>query len=384
MFGGTGLDGANAVTADADGNVFVAGYVDATTADIANSGDAVLIKYGADGLKKWTIPFGTPGGEQANAVEVDGNGNIYVSGTVWGAFTGFTNGGMGDAYVAKFDSRGNRLWVIQFGGLRMDNAPALAVDANNIPYVVGRISTNLPNQTEYPDGGGFLMKLNPTDGSITWSLHLSDDAINAITIQGNSIYVAGTTNSSMEGSAHSGMKDVFVARYDIAGNRTWLKTIGSPADDVPNDIIIHGTDVLVAGYTYRVLDGQIIGTGPHVLLLKYQASDGALGWERVSRENGDAAEAIVAADDTLFITGYIKRGDFTSYNNILIRSYDLDGQAGWSVQIGSQGSTSARDIIMVGSELVVVGAIDEALDNQVYYGLGDGLLVRYSQAGCRL
>ena len=93
----------------------------------------------------WTRQFGTTGNETDIQVAVDASGNIVVAGTSNGAFTGLTQnwGPREDAFVARFDGAGNKLWVKQFGNVRVGNL-GVAVDNDGNTFVAGSLSNAVP------------------------------------------------------------------------------------------------------------------------------------------------------------------------------------------------------------------------------------------------
>src|SRR5829696_1019096 len=75
---GNDLDVATAVALDTNGNVFVTGYSTGSGGDY----DYTTIKYSGAGVPLWTNRYNGPGngGDQAHAVAVDSNGNVFVTG----------------------------------------------------------------------------------------------------------------------------------------------------------------------------------------------------------------------------------------------------------------------------------------------------------------
>ncbi len=71
-----GWDEPTAIAVDAQGNVYVTGSI---TVSATNS-DYCTIRYGTDFGLNWTRRYGLSGGDGANAIALDGAGNVYVTG----------------------------------------------------------------------------------------------------------------------------------------------------------------------------------------------------------------------------------------------------------------------------------------------------------------
>lgn len=98
-------------TVDAEGNLYVAGWTEGTLAQGGSlKGRALLAKFEPDGELAWIRRFGEIGGF-AHDVDIDGEGNLYVTGqarphnqddpTAAPAFS---------AFLTKLDSHGDMLW----------------------------------------------------------------------------------------------------------------------------------------------------------------------------------------------------------------------------------------------------------------------------------
>src|SRR5262249_12832307 len=96
-------DIATSIATDNAGNVVVTG---------ASSDDYTTIKYSGAGVPLWTNRYHGPGngGNQANAVAVDGNGNAYVTGY------SSTSGGSSDYATIKYSAAGVPLWTNRYNG----------------------------------------------------------------------------------------------------------------------------------------------------------------------------------------------------------------------------------------------------------------------------
>jgi len=237
FLGGSGYDNATSITADASGNIYVAGAT--TSTDFPTTPGALQTMCGPSCLD--TNAFVTKlnssgseliystylGGSSQNAIlglAVDGSGNAYVTGftfspdfpTTPGAFqTMYPGGSNGTAFISKLNSTGSALVYSSFlGGSGGDSASQLAVDSSGDAYIVGSTcSTNFPVtlgafQTVY--GGGtcvngkygdvFVTKVGPTGASLVYSTYLggsSNENGYAIAIDSSgSAYVGGYTCST--------------------------------------------------------------------------------------------------------------------------------------------------------------------------------------------
>ena len=122
---------------DSSGNVVVTG----TSTDSASFDDYATIKYSNAGVPMWTNRYNGPGNfiDRAQAVAVDGSGNVFV--------TGHSNGG--DSYddyaTVAYSSAGMPLWTNRYNGPGnfVDLARAVTVDSSGCVIVTG-----------YSDGSG--------------------------------------------------------------------------------------------------------------------------------------------------------------------------------------------------------------------------------------
>lgn len=110
---GTDLnDKGAAVTRDAAGNLYVAGFSDGRIGASVGKFDAVLVKYAPDSTRQWVRQFGTTEDDaadafaEANLYLANHGGSIYASGLTLGDVVGQTQLGLGDVFLARFDTLG--------------------------------------------------------------------------------------------------------------------------------------------------------------------------------------------------------------------------------------------------------------------------------------
>ncbi len=211
------------VATDRSGNVFVtgtfmgsvdfgAGYL--TSASL--SYDVFLAKLDSAGNYKWARRFGNTGSDIGYSVAADNGGNVVVTGSFYGAvdFGGglHASAGLGDIFVAKYDTDGNYLWSDSMGGTGLDVAYGVGVDrVTNEVVITGYF------QGSVNFGGGLLTSF--------------------------------------------GSDDIFVAKYDgLTGSHIWSKEFGDTVIDRGTAVAIDTIgNVLLSGYFKGIAD---FGSGP--------------------------------------------------------------------------------------------------------------------------
>ncbi len=142
--GGAGTDYPGDVTTDKNGNCYVAGRLSVGYVWPSGFGftDAFIAKYDSKGERKWLMTFGGKWDDGASVVKVDRLGNIYVAGSFmdtasFGSERPLVSRGREDMFIAKFDSNGTCLWAVQAGGAEADGVSGFSLDAFGNFYVTG-------------------------------------------------------------------------------------------------------------------------------------------------------------------------------------------------------------------------------------------------------
>jgi hypothetical protein len=133
---GSGVDRAQALAVDGGGNVIVTGY----SVGSGSGEDYATIKYSNSGVALWTNRFNGPGNDglgngsdRALAIVVGGGGHVLV--------TGYSTG-IGSAYdfaTVAYSGSGVPLWTNRYNGTGngFDSASTLALDGNGNLFVSG-------------------------------------------------------------------------------------------------------------------------------------------------------------------------------------------------------------------------------------------------------
>lgn len=280
MFGGNNLDGFQAADTDADGNLFVVGYTNATTFPVQNAGtfyqgvnaganDAVLVKFSNAGVLLWSTYYGGSNVELGQYVAVDNLGNVILVGEtrsndfpVQNAgtfFQGASGGGTIDGFIVKFDNLGNRLWSTYYGGTGNDKVISADFDPSGNLWLTGHTtSTDFPVQNsgtffQGVNGGSedmFLLKFtnNGTRVLATYYGGSNIDQSNSVyASQNGEIFLTGSTRSLnfptqnsggfFQGVFAGGVDDAAIVKFDNAGNRLWSTYYGGSGDEQGSSVI---------------------------------------------------------------------------------------------------------------------------------------------------
>ncbi len=309
-----GYDEATALAVDVNGNVYVTGGSEGSGATL----DYATIKYDANGTQLWVARYDGPGNgyDEASALAVDVNGNVYVTGGSEGS------GATLDYATIKYDANGNTLWVARYDGpgYSTDEATALAVDADGNVYVTGGSvgsGANHDYATIKYDANGTQLWVARYDGPGN-----STDEATALAVDADgNVYVTG-------GSVGSGTdEDYATIKYDANGNTLWVARYDGPGSgtDVANALAVD------AGGNVYVTGGSVgSGTDYDYATIKYDANGNPLWVARYNRPgNGtDVANALtVDAGGNVYVTGG-SVGSGTDYDYATIK-YDTNGNPLW-------------------------------------------------------
>ncbi len=310
-------------------------------------------------------------GDNALAIALDGQGNVYVAGETLstafpftippGSYTNTFQGGTvnGDAFVAKFDNAAsNLLYFTYLGGSGNDGAFSMTVDNAGHAFVTGFTeSTNFPtfptnalyptihgtpdtNTHKFPDDV-FVTELD-TNGVLLYSTYLGGSNVEvpgeiAVDAAG-SAYVTGytrstdfpTVNAFQTNLGGSNSANAFVAKIGPGGtNLLYSSYLGGTNHDEGEGIAVFGTNfAFVAGYTVstnfptttnalrRFLNGSTNATFLFdAFVAKFDTSlsgSNSLVYSTfLGGTNTDVATRIaVDASGNAYVTGYSESPDF--------------------------------------------------------------------------
>jgi Beta-propeller repeat len=227
------------VAIDPSGNVYVAGYTNGKLGIDPNVGiyDAFVVKYNSNGDSLYIKQLGVAGAVTAGfSVAVDANLNVYVSGTTSGTLGNSPKKGVADSFVAKYDSNGDLKGTWQLGGGAGTGTAgrSVAVDSSGNVYVAGETSGNLDVNTLTGTTDSFVIKYNSA-GILQYCLQRgvasADTYGKSVAVDSRgNVYVAGDSTGGLDGNSSYGFSDYFITKYDNSGAWQFTNQLGAGSE----------------------------------------------------------------------------------------------------------------------------------------------------------
>jgi hypothetical protein len=222
QLGGIGNDRPTAITATADNSFVVVGHTQSSFLGLTNAGneDAFVIRLNASGDVLWARSITTPGLDHAYGVHTLPNGDILVTGRMAGTDWTPTNGDLGDAFLARYDTNGNLRWLKRFGSSSYEYGRSIAVATDGDIFVSGRSEGNLLGLTNQGGFDGFVSRFTPDgthQGSRLYGTSGNDVVNELLFLSNGDLVVAGMSEGDLDGFGNtSNSYDLFVERLSLS------------------------------------------------------------------------------------------------------------------------------------------------------------------------
>ena len=346
---------AYAVAVDGSNNVIVTGY----SYGSGSSDDYAIIKYSSAGVPLWTNLYNGPGngGDFAYAVAVDTSNNVIV--------TGYSDGGgyNHDYATIKYSSEGVPLWTNRYNGLGNsdDYAQAVAVDGNGDVIVTG-YSTGSGDDLDYAtikySGAGEPLWTNCYNGPGNGA-----DYAFAVAVDGsNNVIVTGGSDA---GSYPNNYSDYATIQYSSAGVPLWTNRYGNGpgndswaatvAVDGSNNVIVTGTSCNGVDHDYATI--QYSSAGVPLWTNRYHEPGNYINC---------ASAVAVDGSHNVIVTGYSSNGTNSDYVTIKYSSAGVPLWTNRYNGSGN-GDAEARAVAVDGSNNVIVTGRSEASASSYIY-----------------
>ena len=336
---------------------------------------------------------GSSGDDQSNAIAVDSNGDVYVTGAfeqtaTFGSIT-LTSAGNDDIFVAKMNSTGHWLWAVQAGGASNDEGTDIAIDSTGNVFITGKFQNTAQFGSDSMTAGPttnddfFIAKID-TWGNWQWVEGVDCD--NNGRCYGTSVAVDSAGYAYVTGSftrdvdfgtttlAWAGVEDIFVAKIDTWGSWQWATMAGGAQGyDVAYSIDIGPNgNAFIAGYFQFTSDfgsDSITADGGSDVFIAKISQQGDWTWVEAAGGSSSSEAYAISVDSQggVFVAGGFysgitfgnisySSGGFT--NSFIAKAIDQGNSVAWdwAVTMSSSSSNSAEDMAFDSNgDLVITG-----------------------------
>ncbi len=211
------------------------------------------------GSPVWVNRFGGTLNDAGQGVAVHTDGSIYVTGYFKGTanFGGadLTSAGGADMFLAKYDSFGDHVWSVRFGGTGDETPLGIALDSSGNAYVCGNYhglgNVGGSNLTTTPGYNAFIAKYSAASGAHQWSHGFGRSVNNDfrcldVDASGN-VFVAGSFLATGAAPMNFGGSDLYssypnlsvcVVKFNTSGVHQASVLLDCGGDSYPNGLVL--------------------------------------------------------------------------------------------------------------------------------------------------
>jgi uncharacterized protein (TIGR03437 family) len=218
--------------------------------------DAYIGKLDASGKLVFGSYLGGSTADESAALAVDGQGNVFVTGSTGGSFPTTPNAAIANSttsrsFAAKISADGSRLLYSTYLPDADSTPSAIAIDAQGNAYVAGKSNT----------GHAFVVKVSADGSAFLYNVSLAGSAQDSVTAisadsAGNAVIAGRTSSADFPVTSKAlqnrlkGTQNGFAARLDAAGHVSFSTYLGGSGVDTPAAVQTDSAgNVYVAGQT---------------------------------------------------------------------------------------------------------------------------------------
>lgn len=311
--GGSGNECGNGIVVDSSGNVYVTGYTTSSFDGNTMQGedDIFIMKYDTNGVWKWTKFKGANKADEANDIAIDSSGYIYIAGWTTSSFDGQANGGSSDYLILKYDTNGNWQWTRIFGADMPNQLNAISLDSESNIYVTGYFSDSINNRTvvvllKYDKNG------NKIKDTSSWGNCLSSSDQAGFDINVNNslglVYITGYTNSAtFYSKTNHGKKDAFLLCFNLNLDYQWGTLIGGVEDEYGQRLFIDSNNnIYIVGHSKSSFNNQANKGDYDIFVSKYSSATTHQWTLFKGGSNSEGGYGIAIKNESVYFAGSTK------------------------------------------------------------------------------
>jgi hypothetical protein len=318
--------------------------------------------------------FGGSGDDTCSQIRIDpASGNWAVAGRT------ASFGRASDFLLVRFDTNGNLLSTMAWGGARDEEVRGMDLHVGSAPgiYLAGASNSF---GTGASDRDVVLVRCD-LDGNLQWGARWSSN--NNLDEHGEAVCVDNAGDAFVAGTIHTSnrLDDVLLLKFSPVASGALptvapaVATWGGTGDDRINGAAIDKTPV--DPRLYLVGSTTSFGNGNKDVLVQRFGSTLALQWTRTWGGSGqdEGVAACVDAQGNLYVAGSTQTG--AAATDALLLKWDPSGNLLWRVTFGGSAADSLRNVLVdCNGSVLVTGTTASAGAGQQ-----DGLLARFDADG---
>jgi len=377
----------------------------------------------------WSTYAGGDGMDELQQVELDDDGNIYVSGFTTSLNTIATSGahqgtlaGFQNCFLQKYSPQGQKLFGTYFGGQSADRCYGMTRESatGNIylsgsTFSAGVATAGTHQQALASPDDGLLVKFTP-DGNLLWATYFGGHAHDFIAqldvdIHGNLLmtgHTRSTNGISTDLTFLPGNENTFIAKFSPDGQQLWGTYLGGTFDegwgidsDADGSIFVAGETSSTSGISTPGSHQPALGGALDAFLVKYDTHGQRLWGTYIGGSGNDRATALkVCADGAVAVVGNTESAigiasischqtQPGSLDDAFLIRFSPTGERLWGTYVGGEGveyltsvdETSDGSLVIAGQSESLLQVTSPSAFQPQPAGEYDALLMRFSAEG---
>jgi hypothetical protein len=377
----------------------------------------------------WSTYAGGDGMDELQQVELDDDGNIYVSGFTTSLNTIATSGahqgslvGFQNCFLQKYSAQGQQLFGTYFGGQSADRCYGMTRESatgnlymSGSTFSAGLATLGTHQQALASPDDGLLAKFTP-DGNLLWATYFGGNAHDFIAqldvdIHGDLLltgHTRSTNGISTDLTFLPGNENTFIAKFSPDGQRLWGTYLGGTFDegwgidsDTDGNIFVAGETSSVSGISTPGSHQPALGGALDAFLVKYDTHGQRLWGTYIGGTGNDRATALkVCADGDVAVVGNTESPSGIasvsafqtqpgSLDDAFLMRFSPTGERIWGTYVGGEGvdyltsvdETTDGDLVIAGRSESFAQVTSSSAFQPQPAGEYDALLMRYADDG---
>jgi hypothetical protein len=307
-----------------------------------------------DGTATWGVQVQNAPSEKVVLSSAGATPAVYIAGS-----SGLAADSQGK--LVKLDNLGTTP-TTQFSaaiapGAGTAKANSVATDADGNVYVVGNATGSFGNEINQASQDVFLTKYDSA-GNVQWTKLLgSADTANGYSVAidpTGGVVIAGSVTGDLTPTAIGGGTDSFVAKYNSEGDQVWLRQTAPLSNDQANAVSVDASgNVYIGGQVSgTIASGQTSAGGADAYVTKLDATGKVVYQRQFGTASDDtAARTAIAADGNLVVAS-VENG-----HAILTKYSSADGTSAalWQIDLGSLNGGAIGGLTVANGNIYVSG-----------------------------